>query len=114
MIFNDQETAQEFRQETEIQLQEFICNIVREVKKYPADFSDDVISNYVKMEMRKLPGNVAILLYRSGIIYPADSSGVYPVNLYYDDDNNNQYMVGQAVKNCGRISGGIVDGRIHT
>jgi hypothetical protein len=57
------------------------------------------------------------LLYRSGIILPSTRpDSIDAIYTYYDDDENNDYRITEAIRNAGALTGGINSetGQIHT
>ena len=122
MIFNDKETAKAFRVSAQAALQEYTLKVLQDGAKYSSIILENETSannaacSIVKQD---LPPILALLLYRSGIVYasmdgedPANSENMFPVSLFYDDDIDGS--VGQAIQAAGGLSGGIVQGRIHT
>jgi len=110
MIFYDKDTAIEFRAKAMEEMNSFIFDIMKSVRKYP-NASDDSVKSHIEQKIQhELPKNLSILLHRSGLVFPADGSGIYPVNLYYDDMDRNDNVI---IKFDG-LNGGIKNGEIHT
>ena len=116
MIFNNQETASEFRNKAKKELNVFLSDLIQETVKYSKEIKNLEgldLTNYIDSKINDLPGIVQILLYRSGMIFPSDSSKVYPVKLFYDNDTD--FKIAEAMQNSGHVlNGGIHNGRIHT
>jgi len=124
MIFSDQTTAKEVRNKADIELKRFITDMILHIKGHSStlDFNEEIIEDYVDSAVRnELPPLVGTLLYRSGMIHSnnngPDETPHYPVVLYYDNDSEKEgdYRITQAMLNAPyRLSGGMVNGHIHT
>jgi len=115
MIFYDKKTAKQVRELATKELQDFIIKTCTELLDYQhrnpdTNISDETVKDHVKNKLTyDLLGWPKILLNKSGLIFP-ETNGMYPVNLYYDDMNKTDTVI----KIQGGVSGGIVDGHIHT
>jgi hypothetical protein len=120
MIFSDKQTAKEVRTEVGAQLHEFILDICENVQMFGKDADVEIISDYILDKLsHELPPLVGTMLYKSGIIHrnihSEDETPHYPVSLFYDNDDENDFKVTQAMNSApNRLIGGLYKGRINT
>lgn len=132
MIFYNQETRKEFSENAEKELKSFVVNCMKYAIKNKdliekTDNIDNTLSDVYDSERMwndEFPQSVAMMINRSGIVFPCDKSDMekdfskrhYPVNLYFDnaEDFEDEFVNAFTFFRKVGMNGGIVNGRIHT